>query len=635
MTYGGVVGLIFVWGLYFGVIFNNLSANSTDILKKTSPIYAIAINTNILANISLCKSELDLFRDGVDKKKLWSLKNANGEPKPGFIYGNRFWLGNKKQCYDIENRLPFEINKIWMKNNLKFHNNIDDYPPFNLNYIVSYIRHNSTIQYYTGFPNEDVISLALCLPASCTRDEISEILKYIFQERLLTVGNLYDADFNLIYINDFKNDHQWLINWRIITVGFVIILTWLMMILGTVYDIIIHQKRFKMNKLLRPTTDKNIEIVEQENYLYDKRPSIFAEIILCFSIYTNTKFIFHTKNTSDSINAIHGLRFLGMVWIIMIHSVLFMSDYVDNRVWSMRMSEGIIAQIISNGTFSVDTFFLISGFLLAWIYFKDRKKMLDNKKIINCIKWNDFFNGIAKRIVRLTPSYMILLGIVEINFGWYSKTSLFYMNERPHDTCAKYWWRNLLLDMQWNMLDIFYYPPWMRIGPYLIGIITAYSLTRINKKLCINKKFICLMWIVGSLCNILTLFGLFKRDISVTCMAIYVALSRSVWAIGISWLIIACYTNNGGIINKILTLNLWIPLSRLTYCAYLINPLIINSIYLQSETSIHVDFLPNVIIFLGELIITYICAFIMTLMAEIPYTLLLKLLMKSRNNNKY
>ncbi|KAK0160025.1 hypothetical protein PV328_007472 [Microctonus aethiopoides] len=559
-----------------------------------------------------------------------------------------------------------------MKNNLKFHNNIDDYPPFNLNYIVSYIRHNSTIQYYTGFPNEDVISLALCLPASCTRDEISEILKYIFQERLLTVGNLYDADFNLIYINDFKNDHQWLINWRIITVGFVIILTWLMMILGTVYDIIIHQKRFKMNKLLRPTTDKNIEIVEQENYLYDKRPSIFAEIILCFSIYTNTKFIFHTKNTSDSINAIHGLRFLGMVWIIMIHSVLFMSDYVDNRVWSMRMSEGIIAQIISNGTFSVDTFFLISGFLLAWIYFKDRKKMLDNKKIINCIKWNDFFNGIAKRIVRLTPSYMILLGIVEINFGWYSKTSLFYMNERPHDTCAKYWWRNLLyinnffghetmcmswswylsndmqffiiglfllvlsdvyfytsatlllilllcstaitgyisysyeytstLDMQWNMLDIFYYPPWMRIGPYLIGIITAYSLTRINKKLCINKKFICLMWIVGSLCNILTLFGLFKRDISVTCMAIYVALSRSVWAIGISWLIIACYTNNGGIINKILTLNLWIPLSRLTYCAYLINPLIINSIYLQSETSIHVDFLPNVSIKIRKLI---------------------------------
>lgn len=75
MTYGGVVGLIFIWGLYFGVIFNYLSANSTDILKKTSPIYAIAINTNILANISLCKSELDLFRDGVDKKKLWSLKS--------------------------------------------------------------------------------------------------------------------------------------------------------------------------------------------------------------------------------------------------------------------------------------------------------------------------------------------------------------------------------------------------------------------------------------------------------------------------------------------------------------------------------------------------------------------------------
>lgn len=39
---------------------------------------------------------------------------------------------------------------------------------------------------------------------------------------------------------------------------------------------------------------------------------------------------------------------------------------------------------------------------------------------------------------------MMTIGIVYLNSSWYSKTSQFYMNERPHETCAKYWWRNLL-----------------------------------------------------------------------------------------------------------------------------------------------------------------------------------------------
>lgn len=49
-----------------------------------------------------------------------------------------------------------------------------------------------------------------------------------------------------------------------------------------------------------------------------------------------------------------------------------------------------------------------------------------------------------------------------------------------------------------------------------------------------------------------------------------------------------------GIANKILSFKGWVPLSRLTYCAYLLNPLIINSIYLSSENSAHVDSLQNV-----------------------------------------
>lgn len=41
---------------------------------------------------------------------------------------------------------------------------------------------------------------------------------------------------------------------------------------------------------------------------------------------------------------------------------------IDNKPWSWRIAEGFVVQIISNSTLSVDTFFFLSGFLVAYMY---------------------------------------------------------------------------------------------------------------------------------------------------------------------------------------------------------------------------------------------------------------------------
>jgi len=45
---------------------------------------------------------------------------------------------------------------------------------------------------------------------------------------------------------------------------------------------------------------------------------------------------------------------------------------------------------------------------------------------------------------RLTPAYIMVLGISQLSSAWFDKTSQFYVYERSHETCAKYWWRNVL-----------------------------------------------------------------------------------------------------------------------------------------------------------------------------------------------
>lgn len=61
--------------------------------------------------------------------------------------------------------------------------------------------------------------------------------------------------------------------------------------------------------------------------------------------------------------------------------------------------------------------------------------------------------------------------------------------------------------------------------------------------------------------------------------AIYSSTSRIVWSLGLSWITFVSVKNQGGFVQKFLSLKLWIPLSRLTYCAYLVNPIIIGLFY--------------------------------------------------------
>ena len=65
-----------------------------------------------------------------------------------------------------------------------------------------------------------------------------------------------------------------------------------------------------------------------------------------------------------------------------------------------RLVETVPAQVISNGTLSVDTYFFLSGFLLTYTYLKNKI----DKERINPInykeKLNEFFVSIMKRYIR-------------------------------------------------------------------------------------------------------------------------------------------------------------------------------------------------------------------------------------------
>ncbi|XP_011054560.1 PREDICTED: nose resistant to fluoxetine protein 6 [Acromyrmex echinatior] len=685
--------------------FHNSKELSKNNIIHLLPAYAIASRASLLGSAT-CATELQDFRDAVDQRMLWGLKtlDSSGELKSGFLYGNNFWLGSRSQCFDIMNRTPFEFAKRHIVNNTRYRNPQNEFPPFQLNYFVAYLRHNSTLQYHINIPNEDLITLGLCLPASCSMNNISFILERIFRDRILLINDLYSMDLSLIQVKNLKDDHQWLLSGATPLICVVLVLTFVMMISGTIYDIFIYQTYLKANAKIVVNVENAVEM-QMTDLSSSREKSRIGNVLMCFSVYTSTKIIFNTKLDTEAIAVIHGIRFLTMLWIIIAHTIFYTTDYLDNKIWTLRFAEGISIQVISNASIAVDTYFFLSGFLLAYVYLKHKTDKEKIKPIHYREKLNEFFVSIIKRYIRLTPTYIIMIGIVQLNSTWYDKTSQFYVEERLHETCAKYWWRNILyinnlfnhntmclswswylssdmqffiiglallilstvyfyvavvilgtiliasvilsgyisyiyeyvptLDEQYRLLDVLYFPPWIRIGPYIIGMITGYIIKRFNRKIVLKKSTIILYWTLGAACNIFVLFGLYKRQISVLSTAIYVAISRTVWAIGIAWIVIVCCTEHGGIVKELLTCKIWIPLSRLTYCAYLLNPFIIHSIRLHNETSAHFEFLSMCAMIIGYFGISYICAYALSLMAESPYILLMRMFSQSRNKKKY
>ncbi|XP_039313161.1 nose resistant to fluoxetine protein 6 [Solenopsis invicta] len=610
--------------------------------------------------------------------------------KPGFLYGNNYWLSSRSQCLDISRSLSMSSRIIL--NNMQYRDLQKEFPPFDINYFVAHFRYNSTLQYHIRMFTEDVITLGFCLPASCSTSNLSFILERILQDKIILRYDLHFTDINLIRVKNLKDDDKLsggAFLYICIGLGLCFMTT-----TGTIYDIFIQKnlKKNNMNNINNGIKDVSREIRTEVNLpLHEK--SVIGEILSAAAAggtirrrSSNCCLIYLISLTVASANG------LATDW--------WSPRAVDNKVWAYRFMEVYGAYIFDPfiGLPSVDSYFFSSGCLMSYWYLKDKTNKILTKPVRCREKLTEFFIHIIKRFLRLTPVYMMVLGLWYLSSKSFDKISQVYIHERAHETYSKYWWRNLLyihnlfgldamcmswswylsVDMQcytislmililstiyfngavtilgallissiiltgyisyayeyvpalnelYRHADILYIPPWMRINSYIIGVITGYILIKLNNNLLWKKKVIILCWCAfcfASACNVFILFLIYEQYISVSIIAVYLALQKMLYAMGVAWIVIACSTKHGGIVNKLLSFKGWIPFSRLTYCAYLLNPVIIRSTHLYSETTVHFEFLLFFVQGVGYIVISYFCAYVLSLMVEMPCLRLIRM----------
>ncbi|XP_058971592.2 nose resistant to fluoxetine protein 6-like [Pocillopora verrucosa] len=187
-----------------------------------------------------------------------------------------------------------------------------------------------------------------------------------------------------------------------------------------------------------------------------------------------------------------------------------------------------------------------------------------------------------------------------------------------------------------------YTKPYCRIASYLVGMVLGYFFHhtkdyRLPTKV---KKYVFNVtgWCLAIVLAVSSLYGKYKtvrehnpHPFSPTQEIAYGILKRFAWSLAIAWVIFACQSGLGGLVNRILSARFWIPLSRLTYCAYLVHVIVLQNLYARFESVWFYTDSYMVFRYVGIVGISYGVAFIVSVCVEFPTMQLEKLIFRSKS----
>lgn len=180
------------------------------------------------------------------------------------------------------------------------------------------------------------------------------------------------------------------------------------------------------------------------------------------------------------------------------------------------------------------------------------------------------------------------------------------------------------------LFDKIYDKPWTRLGPYLIGMSVGWILFKTNSKIRFSKKIVAIAWALTMANMLILVFGLYNTELSKLTAAAFSSLSHSAWALSLAWITIACSTGYGGPVNSVLSAPCLYPFSRVTYCAYLVHPIVIRAMALSSDAPMHLGTELMIVIFFGLVVCSWVLSFIVSLSFEAPVVTMLRILSPNR-----
>lgn len=176
-----------------------------------------------------------------------------------------------------------------------------------------------------------------------------------------------------------------------------------------------------------------------------------------------------------------------------------------------------------------------------------------------------------------------------------------------------------------------------RIDSWMMGILVGYIMNRIDTKaLILPKGVVVAGWTLTASVMTSAIFGQYPlqqeyfEEFPVVANAAYDSLKGISWCLSLGWIILACHLSYGGIVERFLSLSIWLPISKLSFCIYLVHlPLqaialasIRNPVYYSSSEAVYM--------FFGNFSVSFFVAFGWALMFEYPVLTIIAILLAKK-----
>ncbi|UJR32240.1 hypothetical protein I4U23_019706 [Adineta vaga] len=632
--------------LFFVLLINTLLADHPWVLPRSSSFHhslelfhartkhsssSISLTLSsflpFVINGSICRDDLLLLVDGLENQEKWALKIIDSwgtKVPPGILEGSHLWYGSYDECL---HPLYSPTNQTYVQQ------------PYSTKY-CTISSSNSTDGDDMNFFQKPSLIVGICLPESCrSYDFQSKFLKLHCrsEERHFSIGAILTLSL-IILLSLFVCFAEFIPRLKEYSVT---------SSLKKIFSLNHHHSTYSFLNGIRVlsllwvifghTYVFQLTIANNPIHIMDNLYNSWLAQLIIGAVYGVDTFFFISGflavavflNTFNGQNVFH-IRHLFLYYfhrycrlIPTLVFVLLVSMYL-----SPWMGTGPIYPA-SNG-------FEVSGCYRSWwktVLFINN--MASFEEACLPVTWyiaNDFqFHLLAPLLLipfilnRRRWTYALLILILLINII----TTISLVSTHPG-------FEGGFITMDQAPLDFankIYITPWCRIGAFIIGMITKLILEQYHPILSSIK--VILFTIISILLAIICIYlPFYSNYFPKFILILHQSLSHQCWSIAIGWLIFACSTNHGRLINKILSWPFWMIVARLSYSAYLIHAtIILVHVYNQLST---IHYQTSVIFnnFVSLTILSLFASIFIVVLVEMPCSLVEKRMRKYCKDRK-